>query len=1164
MHPVPSPEPGQQPGPPLLDPLQAQALRARRTGRTRRVLASRQHPQGFPRATDHRIPGEQHEEPSDDLSDPDAPDPVAGPSRQPAGRSSSPPWPLLDQVDVYATFHVRVSTLKTIPTSLRGPIRAVLKWCLEAIVSSSGRGEQAEAQAWALWCLLPRLILRGRSPSSAGPSDLSQRQLISERLINFWAGEWDILFHDAQIVYRGQAQPAPAARPQGVAASPAAAPVVDARLGDHVTELVRQGSVSRAAQLLTSPGLAPRTPATLQVLTDPARRPPTSEEPLPPFREFPRVELDRAHLVRNIRSIPRGTAPGLSALRGEHLRLLLEDPTEESVHAFHAVAERLANAEVPPPVRAAIALGGLTALNKLDEAGNAVGVRGIVAGDQTRRVVSRTLAQVHQAEVEAATAPQQLAVGTRVGSEAAIHAARVKLEADPDMVLLSLDGIGAYDHIRRAAMFRRLDELEHARAIIPFLLLFYGGPSTYLFESTRGAAHEVAQGEGGEQGDALMPELFALGLDHALKEIQTMLLPEELCFAFLDDVYLIVRRDRARELFDRSTQCIEARTGIRTHLGKLRVWGSGDPEPPPGIAELGAEIWRGNRAPEEAGVVVLGAPIGRREFVFTWCANRHSRTQTLLDRLPAVVDVQARWLILKFSAEPRVNHVLRTVPPELALPLATRHDDAIWQAILALLDSHPAQVHAVAKWIAVTPLSDGGLGLRLAVRIREAAHWASWADALPLICGRFPVLGAQIQGHLDRLAAQQGPPQWPVLVPPGVEGAWAPGPSEGSPPSRSGGGVSLDSLAAGAPGVAAAPVPPCLLAVAGAVRTLSTVGYVCPSWRSILDGARPGAALPGAAQDGAEVEPGRWIQGWQRTAAKVVETAAADLLRGQLSHPMCARLRSQGGVGAGMWLQVFPTDPALWFESALFQTALRLRLMQPLPLSVVSCTCGAHLDPWGIHLQACMQTGRVSRRAVLQEQALWQVLRETGATARHRPFLRDLSVPGVLGTDARRLDVVASGLPVYGGRTLVIDATLRSPLTGAGHVRFDAHLTDGATFTQARLDKEHKYPELASQGSRLKFLVAAAEVGGRYNDEVVDLVRQLVAHRASLFAPCLRQSMRVILARRYWGILSVATQRAVAFCVASPLTTHTAAVFPLPDFETLVTSTEAPEVSRMA
>ena len=104
----------------------------------------------------------------------------------------------------------------------------------------------------------------------------------------------------------------------------------------------------------------------------------------------------------------------------------------------------------------------------------------------------------------------------------------------------------------------------------------------------------------------------------------------------------------------------------------------------------------------------------------------------------------------------------------------------------------------------------------------------------------------------------------------------------------------------------------------------------------------------------------------------------------------------------------------------------------------------------------------------------------------------------------------------------------------------------------------------SSEGLRLQFLVAAAEVGGRYNDEVVDLVRQLVAHSASLFAPCRRQPMRVILARRYWGILSVATLRAVAMCAASPLATHSAAVFPLPDFENLVTSTETPEVSRMA
>ena len=131
-------------------------------------------------------------------------------------------------------------------------------------------------------------------------------------------------------------------------------------------------------------------------------------------------------------------------------------------------------------------------------------------------------------------------------------------------------------------------------------------------------------------------------------------------------------------------------------------------------------------------------------------------------------------------------------------------------------------------------------------------------------------------------------------------------------------------------------------------------------------------------------------------------------------------------------------------------------------------------------------------------------------------------------------------------------------------MRFEAHATDGATFAQARRDKEAKYPELRDAALRVKFIVAAAEVGGRYNEEVVSLVRQLVAFRASQFAPLLRRSMRVILARRYWGILSVATQRAVAQCVDNPCVASSASSFPIPDLEVLLTAYEAPEGSRMA
>ena len=120
---------------------------------------------------------------------------------------------------------------------------------------------------------------------------------------------------------------------------------------------------------------------------------------------------------------------------------------------------------------------------------------------------------------------------------------------------------------------------------------------------------------------------------------------------------------------------------------------------------------------------------------------------------------------------------------------------------------------------------------------------------------------------------------------------------------------------------------------------------------------------------------------------------------------------------------------------------------------------------------------------MLHEQAIWQILREAGASTRDRPFLRDLAIPDVVAADARKFDVVAAGLPQYGGRTIVVDTILRSPLIGAGMWRVNSHVEDGATFAQVVWDKLQKYPELTSQGQRLQFIVAATEVGGRCSDE---------------------------------------------------------------------------------
>ena len=64
---------------------------------------------------------------------------------------------------------------------------------------------------------------------------------------------------------------------------------------------------------------------------------------------------------------------------------------------------------------------------------------------------------------------------------------------------------------------------------IPFVRVFYGSPSTYVWE----VEHSILQGEGGEQGDPVMPLLYSLGQHGALVATQEELADGENLVAYL-------------------------------------------------------------------------------------------------------------------------------------------------------------------------------------------------------------------------------------------------------------------------------------------------------------------------------------------------------------------------------------------------------------------------------------------------------------------------------------------------------------------------------------------------------------------------------------------------------------------------------------------------------
>ena len=149
---------------------------------------------------------------------------------------------------------------------------------------------------------------------------------------------------------------------------------------------------------------------------------------------------------------------------------------------------------------------------------------------------------------------------------------RVHCTRDPAATVLSIDGIGAFDLVSRQAMLEGLQIVAGGDAAWLFVMQFYGLASTYLWEDQDGVVHTITQAEGGEQGDPLMPALFARGQHPALQVLQSELRDDERLFAFLDDMYVVCSPDRVSAICGILQNVLFHHSSLRVHHGKTQVW----------------------------------------------------------------------------------------------------------------------------------------------------------------------------------------------------------------------------------------------------------------------------------------------------------------------------------------------------------------------------------------------------------------------------------------------------------------------------------------------------------------------------------------------------------------------------------------------------------------
>ena len=118
------------------------------------------------------------------------------------------------------------------------------------------------------------------------------------------------------------------------------------------------------------------------------------------------------------------------------------------------------------------------------------------------------------------------------------------------------------------------------------------------------------------------------------------------------------------------------------------------------------------------------------------------------------------------------------------------------------------------------------------------------------------------------------------------------------------------------------------------------------------------------------------------------------------------------------------------------------RLRLPLPLTAAYCRCRRRQDALGDHLAACPRSGVLRARGAPLERAAARVCREAGASVATNVLVRDLNV-APSRQDDRRIEVIANGLPLWGGVQVAVDTTLVSPLAANGEPRREARRTAG-------------------------------------------------------------------------------------------------------------------------
>ena len=478
-------------------------------------------------------------------------------------------------------------------------------------------------------------------------------------------------------------------------------------------------------------------------------------------------------------------------------------------------------------------------------------------------------------------------------------------------------------------------------------------------EDDSGDTHEIRQGEGGEQGDPLMPLLWA-SIEPFVQSSPTSWRTNASSLSTMTSTSCCSQSALASCMLARE---LWAHSRIRINGGKTQIWNRGGFIPQATMPCLQSPV-RMTRMPRFGLVITLHLSLNAG-FVVLLSLGSHAfranskpleNPMSWLSRILAIQDLQSAWLFLLFCAATRFTHSVQFAHNTT---LMCGNVSAVCWA------SHSTQLY-------------GKSAVSLSI-------WAGWD------CGVLLARSMLLVGAAGLIVHQHCP-------------------DHGTSP------------------------------------------------RSFLR-ARLGISFGLRPQQPAfdEMEPSFFSHGWQFLAGKVVEQRFRSAVRVAMhSHSASTPPFSIGShVRASFFRRPFLFCCPL--PRSTFPGASPSPTLASSPLASRTCRCGRLLDVLGHHRAACARAGVLGGRGFSVESAVVRVCREASARVSTNVFNPRLDL-AVVGQDGRRLEVVADGLPLFGGAQLAIDTTLVSPIRADGCLAISAQTW--MALAQAHRRKQRTCPEL--------------------------------------------------------------------------------------------------------